>query len=205
MKDIKIYAHEFYYECPKWLQEDRSIQNVKITGDCSPLEVDALLYGMLGYNQIPLTDSPATTLIQLLKGLEAKEIVMSGGLIFQEDDRKIVPSCCCGLEQWKEIVEGIRNKRSPWMGHDPYPGCMYEGDMIIVCSDDIKYHEEAYITVKEDEIIRICYTNQEMDELLARLESDMKAFTVGPLANRISTLAPALEETFCRAWLEYFG
>lgn len=205
MKDIKIYAHEFYYDCPVWLQEDRSIQSVKLTRDCSSVEVDALLYGLIGYNDIPIMDSPSTTILQLLKGLKAKEIIMSGGLLFQEDDKMIFPSCCCGLEEWKEIVDDIRNKKSPWMGHDPFPCCLYNDNTVIVCSDNMEFYKNSdYKRTTIDEPIQIIYTNAEMDSLLEQLEMDMKNFTTGPLARRIAELAPALEETFCKVWLEYF-
>lgn len=204
MKDIKIYAMNFYYDCPNWLQNDL-IKDVKITGECTSSEVDALLYGIMGFNDISLADTPPASLMQIIKGLKAGEIALSGGLIFQEDEKVIPPSCCCGLEEWQEIVADIRKKEKPWMGHDPFATCVYETNKIIVCSDDLKmYNSSKPVTNSEKEIVRIVFTEEEIETYFKQLELDMENFTMGPLARRILELAPALQESFCSAWLEYF-
>ena len=70
MKDIKIVATELYYECPNWLKEDRKIEIVKVAGSCTAVEVDTLLYGLLGFNNIPLSENPIESLTALMQEME---------------------------------------------------------------------------------------------------------------------------------------
>lgn len=208
MKEIKIVATEFYYECPDWLIEDRLIEIVKLTGLCTAAEVDVLLYGLLGFNYIPLSANPIESLTALMEEMKEDNVAMSGGLLFQEDDKIITPSCCCGLEQWKEIVNDIKAKQKPWLGHDPWGTCIYEDNKTIVCSDDIEMYQETskYKQKRiEEEIVKIVYTNKELKILFHQMETDMQEFIQGPLKRRILELAPEIAEEFCNAWSLYFG
>lgn len=207
MKEIKIVATEFYYECPEWLTEDRAIEIVKLTGLCTVVEVDTLLYGLLGFNDIPLSANPIESLTALMKEMKEDSLAMSGGLLFQEDDKIITPSCCCGLEQWKEIVNDIKAKQKPWLGHDPWGTCIYEEDKTIVCSDDISMLQgKNKEKIKaEKEIIKIIYTDKELDVLFHQIETDMQEFIQGPLKKRILELAPEIAEEFCYLWLVYLA
>lgn len=208
MKEIKIAATEFYYECPDWLIEDRSIEIVKLTGLCTAAEVDVLLYGLLGFNRIPLSANPIESLTALMEEMKEDNVAMSGGLLFQEDDKIITPSCCCGLEQWKEIVNDIKSKRKPWLGHDPWGTCIYEDNKTIVCSDDIEMYQEIskYKQKRiEEEIVKIVYTNKELKILFHQIETDMQEFIQGPLRRCILELAAEIAEEFCNAWSLYFG
>lgn len=209
MKEIKIVATEFYYKCPCWLTEDVSIQLVKVTGLCTAAEVDTLLYGLLGFNDIPLSINPAESLIALMQEMKENNVAMSGGLLFQEDEKVITPSCCCGLEQWKEIVDDIKAKKRPWLGHDPWGTCIYEEDKTIVCSDDISILQEKnkdkVAASEEIEIVKIIYTDKELEVLFHQIETDMQEFIQGPLKKRILELAPEIAEEFCDAWSFYFG
>lgn len=208
MKEIKIVATEFYYKCPRWLTKDKSIKLVKITGLCTTTEVDALLYGILGFNQISLSSKPIESLTVLMQDMKENNVAMSGGLLFQEDEKIIKPSCCCGLEQWKEIVNDIKAKQKPWLGHDPWGTCIYEEDKTIVCSDDIEMYQEIskYKQKRiEEEIVKIVYTNKELKILFHQIETDMQEFIQGSLRRRILELAPEIAEEFCNAWSLYFG
>lgn len=204
MKEIRIVATQFYYECPCWLIEDRSIQLVKIKGNCTKEEVDALLYGILGYNDIDLSTNPKESLTALMENMREGEVIMSGGLLFQEDQHIIMPSCCCGLEQWKEIVSDIQAKRKPWLGHDPWGTCIYENDKTIVCSDDVN----SYKTEEKEKIaanlVQITFTDSELDRFFHQIELDMQEFVFGPLRTRLLELVPEIATEFCAAWLFCF-
>lgn len=51
---------------------------------------------------------------------EIKIAAMSGGLLFQGNEKVITPRCCCGLEEWKQIVNDIKAEQRTWLGHDPW-------------------------------------------------------------------------------------
>lgn len=142
-----------------------------------------------------------------MEEMKEDNVAMSGGLLFQEDDKIIKPSCCCGLEQWKEIVNDIKAKQKPWLGHDPLGTCIYEEDKTIVCSDDISMLQgKNKDKIKaEKEIIKIIYTDKELDVLFHQLETDMQEFIQGPLKKRILELAPEIVEEFCNVWFVYLA
>ena len=200
MKDIKIVATGFYYTYPSWLIEDDTIQCVKLTGTCTSQEVDALLCGIAGYNDICLTDNPTSSLMSIIKELKKGEVIFSGGLLFQEADYIIMPSCCCGLETWNNIINDIKAKRKPWLGHDPLGTCIYENGRTIVCSDDISRHRPKGKNERKYPITKIVFTDEELEGLFWQVKLDMKEFISGPLKSRIVELAPELAEEFCLAW-----
>lgn len=200
MKQIKLIASQAYYECPKWLYEDRTIDQIIISGECTEAEVDVLLYSIIGSSDIKLTDDPKKTLMDLCIELKKAETIIEGGLMFIEDGKVITPSCCAGLEQWKEVVQDINEKAEPWMGHDPFGTCIYEGDKIIVCSDD-----PTMSKVNEEEIVKIIFSEEEIRGLFDKLEKDMRAFAEGPLRKRINELAPSITEEFIKGWYKNYN
>ena len=61
--------------------------------------------------------------------------ILPGGLRVRESgDRNIPPSCCCGLETWREWFGVLTDRKSPWIGHDPSPWIEHLGDVIRVWS-----------------------------------------------------------------------
>lgn len=85
-----------------------------------------------------------------------------------------MPSCCCGLEQFREIYNSIVNRESPWLGHDPSPGITYKDNMAIVWSDDPDSNDRS----------DIFHIDFKFEEILSRLEKskyDLKDFIDKPL------------------------
>ncbi|NOU84560.1 hypothetical protein GC102_02040 [Paenibacillus sp. LMG 31460] len=92
---------------------------------------------LFGYNNIDVKESFEKSFKQLLN---EDEVAILGGITFFEDEDKfILPSCCCGLEDLVLVNESIINRVSPWLGHDPNPGIKYSNNGIVkVWSDDQK-------------------------------------------------------------------
>jgi hypothetical protein len=53
---------------------------------------------------------------------EAKCLIVPGGLLARDTETgvRIPPSCCCGLEDWREWVS-VPSGGQPWLGHSPAP------------------------------------------------------------------------------------
>ncbi|WP_433045309.1 hypothetical protein [Dactylosporangium sp. CS-033363] len=65
----------------------------------------------------------------------AEHLIVCGGLILTDGVTEVVPGCCCGLEDWREWVTDVRERRSPWLGHDPTPQLSFEERTITVWED----------------------------------------------------------------------
>ncbi len=46
---------------------------------------------------------------------------LPGGLIARRNDVEIIPSCCCGLEEWGQWRSLFQESPMLWLGHDPAP------------------------------------------------------------------------------------
>lgn len=59
--------------------------------------------------------------LETLKAFVADEgFVLSGGLLFKENDEiKVAPGCCCGLENWQDWLDVPNGQVDIWTGHDP--------------------------------------------------------------------------------------
>ncbi|MDB4873177.1 MAG: hypothetical protein JWL97_4181 [Gemmatimonadales bacterium] len=76
--------------------------------------------------------------VQILRNLaEARGLIAPGGLRARDTakDLEITPSCCCGLEtwrEWREVIDG----GAVWLGHDPTPWIEHLGPTIRIWPDD---------------------------------------------------------------------
>ena len=205
MKEIKLVITEPYFACPSWLEENRGINAVTLTGQCSLAEVDVALYCVLGYNSIPLTDTPEGSLGLLMAEMERQESVVSGGLMFRDENCVILPGCCCGLEGWRKVIEDIRQGIVPWLGHDPFRDCIFKDDFVTICSDSLEECTSEDREARLQELVRISFTRAELEAFFSKLEQDMTDFIYGPLKLRINQLVPEITERFLSAWDFCFG
>lgn len=204
MKDIKVVAMKGYCDCPEWLNGDFSGEYIKLTGECTKNQVDAVLYSAMGYVGVELSDSPKETLLRYLTVLERGEAILWGGIMFSDDEKVILPSCCCGLEEWQEIMADICGRNKPWLGHDPFGTCIYDEKFITVCSDDPLMYETEEKKKNADSCIKIEFTYNEMNSLLNKAEKGVEEFISKPLKSRITELCPEIAVAFCNGWRKSF-
>lgn len=203
MKEIKLVITEPFINGPSWLIENPGLEIIIISGESSLAEVDAALYKTLFYNDIPITDNPSESLELLMKEMDEQESIVTGGLLFRVDDKVIEPGCCCGLEQWREVVNHLRQGRRPWLGHDPIRGCEFLEDSICIISDNLEeYPKERESRQKKQ--YKLEYSKAEMEALLIQLEKDRDDFINGPLKKRLDELVPEIADKFCEAWRKNF-
>jgi len=69
--------------------------------------------------------------------------ILDGGIL------EITPGCCCGLEDWRDLLT-IPEGDSPWMGHDPNPSCTFAEDRIRFVGDA---ETEDYIEMSLHDVV----------------------------------------------------
>ena len=120
--------------------------------------------------------------IETLDAFVAEDFVLPGGLLFSEDEQvKVVPGCCAGLEDWRGWLD-VPNGNTIWAGHDPSPGVEFVDDGIRVWQDE-----------QADGVKFIDFGVDEMRGLLEKVESDLKGF-VFRLSEWANFVAPNLQK-----------
>jgi len=172
---------EPYYNSPIWIEKDVARKEyICLSSDCSNDDVELFLIHLFGYSSIDEKLSFKEAFNELFSSRE-DGIAISGGIAFFEDENNyILPSCCCGLEDWQEIELSIQNKSSPWLGHDPNPGFKYYKDHIIVWSDDPDAPENT-----NRNLLSIKFSYSEILNCLQKTKFDLTGFIQKPLYNWI--------------------
>lgn len=141
-------------------------------------EIGSIILTACLYNQVEVHQSAIETLSAFL----AEEFVLPGGLQFSDDEQvKVVPGCCAGLEDWREWLD-VPNGKTIWAGHDPSPGVEFVDGNIRVWRDE-----------KADGVDFIDFGVDEMCGLLEKVESDLKGF-VFRLGKWADFVAPSLQK-----------
>jgi hypothetical protein len=108
--------------------------------------------------------------------------ILPGGFAVLGNGKTILPSCCCGLEAWREWL-GVRSGAgSPWMGHDPAPLVEVHEDHIYVWSDGAIGSRPA----AESPVV---FTPEQFDKALEKAVSDLEGFKV-QLSSWLNMYAP---------------
>ncbi len=125
------------------------------------------------------------TALETLNEFVANEgFVLEGGLLFKENDEtKIIPGCCCGLEDWKEWLDVPSGKCGIWTGHDPE-------SLIEINDGNIKIWQDRK---NKNENQSIEFTVEEMFEKLKQVEKDLQNFLFR-LKQWINHIEPSLEK-----------
>jgi hypothetical protein len=144
-----------YYDEPNWFKSevDRN-ECVFLDKDSTANDVKQFIILLFGFNDIAFGNCFEDSVNNFLM-LQVDELAMSGGPTFLCGESQILPSCCCGLEDLGDVINCIRHKTSPWLGHDPNPGIEYsKRHKVKIWSDDYKENKEAYcITCTYAELI----------------------------------------------------
>ncbi|ASR46590.1 hypothetical protein B4V02_07825 [Paenibacillus kribbensis] len=164
---------EPYYDKPEWITNEVTREEIIfLSAESSEQDVELFLILLFGYNHINIEQSFCLSFNELLK---QEEVVISGGIAFFEDESKyILPSCCCGLEDFSNVIDSILNKQSPWMGHDPTPVITYIGDQVCVWQDDQE-------TIDSNVNFHIQYSHKELIDSLNKTRKEIQGFIEGPL------------------------
>lgn len=172
MPYIKPVIREPYYDKPVWIENEVTRKEITfLSSKSSTAEVELFLLHLFGYNSIDAAKSFEESFKELF---EEDEVAILGGVTFMQDEETyIMPSCCCGLEEFQTITNSINAKQSPWLGHAPSPGIKYYEDYVLVWSDGPDKQKE--------ELSSIRFTYKELLEGLEKCKKDLLGFIEEPL------------------------
>jgi hypothetical protein len=105
---------------------------IRLSGEMTYPEIGLVFAQLVQYNKVDLSGESYTVLKQIL---ETESLVLPGGIQAVWADKVISPSCCCGLETWRDWQEFLKTGETPWLGHDPSPWLEIRGDLIRIWSD----------------------------------------------------------------------
>jgi hypothetical protein len=71
----------------------------------------------------------------LEKILAADGLALAGGVQAAFEEQVISPSCCCGLEGWREWQDFLKTGETPCLGHNPSPWREQVDGVIRIWSD----------------------------------------------------------------------
>ncbi|WP_156051828.1 hypothetical protein [Allokutzneria albata] len=101
---------------------------IRLSAGISAPQVGAVMAAL-----VPEDSSPREIAAALRAITEREHLVAPGGLLARDTWTGVVipPSCCCGLEEWREWMS-VPSGGEPWLGHDPSPCVeLLDGDVRI--------------------------------------------------------------------------
>ncbi len=129
---IEFYSFDVESACPWEIVELDGLTWIRLSAEMKQPEIGLFFAQLARYNQIDLSGSRETILQEILA---ADGLILAGGIQAVFEDRVISPSCCCGLEGWREWQNFLTTGETPWLGHDPSPWLEQVDDVIRIWSD----------------------------------------------------------------------
>lgn len=127
----------FLHRKVRWIPNGPADPWLVLSPDADDRTVTRILGVIAAYN-----DAVGSTLEGTLAKLEplarAGELAVSGGLRVRVGAFEILPSCCCGLEGWREWYEVKPGGQSPWLGHDPNPYVECGAETAVLWTDEAR-------------------------------------------------------------------
>lgn len=122
------------------------------------------------------------TLGETLAALTARgAMIAPGGIKATLGDITILPSCCCGLEDWRSW-EGLEpGSESPWLGHDPTPWIDCQQSEVRIWQDS-----------EAEGRTPISASYAQLHEQVAQMEAALTGFSVA-MAHRLDQLGESTE------------
>ena len=129
---IEFYGFDAESSCPWEIAEITGFEWIRLSAEMSQSEIGLFFAQLAVYNQIDLSENREAILKEIL---EADGLALAGGIQAVFEEQVISPSCCCGLEGWREWQDFLKTNETPWLGHDPSPWIEQVDDVIRIWSD----------------------------------------------------------------------
>lgn len=101
-------------------------------------------------------------------------LLLPGGLAALDGDTQIHPSCCCGLEGWRDWFRLLESGVSPWLGHDPDPWVeAKEGGFVVWPGADFG---ATFGPSGEMDGRGVAFSRDELHEALDQVQSSLAGF-----------------------------
>ena len=141
------------------------IRIIEMTSNSTLNDVGLLIGSLLAFNELFLD-------AQFIDALsKSKELALVGGLSFRQNGLRISSSYCADFQDWIFVVEEIKRRSSPWMGHDPSPWFEFEDDKVIIWSDEDSTENVYSIKFNQQQFTRqIEIAKQELERFHQKVE-----------------------------------
>lgn len=146
--DFSAVSHDF-----KWAELPPGEDWIALGPTCSDADVRNVVAALASYSG----DCRSGAMADAAKAAEMAEgLILPGGLRAEASGQSISPSCCCGLEGWREWFAVAPGGPSPWLGHDPSPFVETRPDQAIIWPDYEAEGSAPCLTVPYDDIEQAC-------------------------------------------------
>src|SRR6187399_2630101 len=149
-------------------------QFVRLWGSATPDDVALFLVVASSYGRTD--EEPAASVDDVLSDFPH---VLPGGIRVVSDERTVVPSCCCGLENWPDWRRVLTDGESPWTGHDPAPLVEPDKDVVRIWSDggmgEAPHHEVPIIFPRSAFALAVETVGEDLREFLQPLRAWLDA------------------------------
>jgi hypothetical protein len=162
--------YEGEFSCPWETPKFQPFSMIRLHGKMTYQAIGLVIAQLAQYNQIELAGDKQTIFKELL---EAESLILPGGIqVIDELQNTISPSCCCGLETWREWVDFPKTGETPWLGHDPSPFVENRDNVVRIWSDGgIDYSESKQVNA-----FYIDTSRDRFAKALILVEQDLQAF-----------------------------
>jgi hypothetical protein len=96
--------------------------------------------------------------------------VAPGGISASDEHQEIHPSCCCGIEGWREWSQLLAGGHGPWLGHDPAPWVELHDGAVLVWPDG------GLVNVDIEGMRPVRFSKAEFEAALVHVEADLRDF-----------------------------
>jgi hypothetical protein len=129
---IEFYSLDVESACPWEVAEIDGLAWIRLSAEMTQPEIGLFFAQLASYNQIDLSRNREAILKDILA---ADRLALAGGIQAVFNEQVISPSCCCGLEGWREWQRFLKTGETPWLGHDPSPWLEQVDGVIRIWSD----------------------------------------------------------------------
>jgi len=166
---------------------------LRLSAEMMQPEIGLFFAQLANYNQIDLSQTKEAILKKILG---ADSLILAGGIQAMFKEQEISPSCCCGLEGWREWQNFLETGGTPWLGHDPSPWLEQVDGMIRIWSDGGlgDSMEDAFKIEVERPVFKRAFQSVERDLLGFRFCIEGWCESIG--FERASELAQKIERCF---------
>jgi hypothetical protein len=148
----------------------------RLHGGMADAQVGAVVYVLAAYNNVSVGDDACGAVRAIV---DAPILKLPGGLAVRRGGLSIAPSCCTGLEDWRDWESLVPDRLSPWMGHDPAPWLQWREGVIRVWSDgglDVSVPDAEWMEFPADDFPRLMEdVRRDLREFLPRLREWARA------------------------------
>jgi hypothetical protein len=117
--------------------------------------------------------------------------IVAGGLAAEDGRTTVHPSCCCGLESWRDWHGLLSDGHQPWLGHDPSPWVEKRGEEFLVWPDG------GLGAAKSVDLQPVRFSSRELAASLGDVERDLNEF-VGRLREWTAARGPDYAEALAK-------